>query len=148
MYWDFGANAKKLLDFCEWNQGLFQWSSCVFQPTVIIKGGEIPIFSRPMHWNFGFMLKNYILSQIKMNKIGFCWTSYDWIITQKNLTQWFFIQISIIHDNISSQVVVLTREGRVLANGWTQPSTHDNIGSVVLKKCHPKRYHSVAKFHS
>ena len=44
---------------------------------------------------------------------------------------------------------LLAREGRVLANGWAHPSSiiHDNICSVIHKKCHPKSYHSDIKCH-
>jgi hypothetical protein len=37
-----------------------------------------------------------------------------------SLTKWFFIQSSIMHDNISSQVV--DSKDMVLTNGWTHPS--------------------------
>ena len=45
-----------------------------------------------------------------------------------SLTKWFFIQISIIHDNISSQ------KGRVLAYGWTCPSSMAVFVNLFIRK--------------
>ena len=44
---------------------------------------------------------------------------------------------------------LMTREGRVLANGCTPPSIiHDSICSRIHKKCHPKSHHIDTKYHS
>ena len=54
-----------------------------------------------------------------------------------------FIQISIIHDNISSQVGDERR-----FNGWNSSTIHDNICSLLIhKKHHPKSYPSDIKSH-
>ena len=42
---------------------------------------------------------------------------------------------------------LLTREGRVLANGWTHPSSMTIFVQLIHKKCHPKRYHSGIIYH-
>ena len=39
------------------------------------------------------------------------------------------------------------REGRVLANGWTRPSSMTLFGQLIHKKYHPKSYHSGLKDH-
>ena len=36
---------------------------------------------------------------------------------------------------------LLTRGGRVLANGWTHPSYIKIFARLFIKKCHPKSYH-------
>ena len=55
------------------------------------------------------------------------------------------IQILIIHDNISSQVVEKRRWG---FGQWMNSSiTHDNLCQLIHKKCHPKSYHSDMKCH-
>ena len=62
-----------------------------------------------------------------------------------SLTKWFFNQISVIHDNISSQVVDKRRDG--FGQHMNTSITHDNICEVIHKKCHPKSYHSNIKYH-
>ena len=62
-----------------------------------------------------------------------------------SLTKWFFIQISILHDNISSQVGDERRWG---FGQWMSSSIiHDNICSLIHKNCHPKSYHIDIKYH-
>ena len=62
-----------------------------------------------------------------------------------SLTKWFFIQTSIIHDNISSQVI---DKRRYIFDQWMNSSIiYDNICSLIHRKCHPKSYHSDIKFH-
>ena len=62
-----------------------------------------------------------------------------------SLMKWFYVQIWIIHDNISSKVVDKRREG---FGQWMNLSIiHDNICSFIHKKCHPKSYHSDIKYH-
>ena len=43
---------------------------------------------------------------------------------------------------------LLTIEGRVLANGWTHPSSMTIFVPLIHKKCHPKKYHSDIKYHT
>ena len=51
-----------------------------------------------------------------------------------SLIKWFFIQISIIHENISSQVVDRRRQG---FGQWINSSIiHDNICRLIRKMCH------------
>ena len=53
-----------------------------------------------------------------------------------SLNKWFFIQVSIIHDNTSSQVLDKRRYG---FGKWMNLSIiHDNICKLIHKKCHPK----------
>ena len=58
-----------------------------------------------------------------------------------SLTKWFSPKfqssITILHHKL------LIREGRVLVNGSI---IHDNICSLIHKKCHPGSYHSGIKF--
>ena len=42
---------------------------------------------------------------------------------------------------------LLTREDRVLGNGWTHPSSMIMLFSLIHKKWHPKSYHSDIKHH-
>jgi hypothetical protein len=42
---------------------------------------------------------------------------------------------------------LLIKEGRVLANGWTHPSTMTIFVHLIHKKCHPKSYHSDTNYH-
>ena len=59
--------------------------------------------------------------------------------------QVLFIQISIIQDNMSSQVVDRRRYG---FGQWMNSSIiHENICSLIHKMCHPKSYHSDIKYH-
>ena len=59
--------------------------------------------------------------------------------------QVIIIQISVIHDNISSQVVDKSRKD--LDQWMTSSIIYDNICSLIHKKCHPKSYHSDTKYH-
>ena len=62
-----------------------------------------------------------------------------------SLTEWFFIQISIIHDNISLHVDYKRRQG---FGQWIDSSIiQDNICSLVNKKCHPKSYCNDTKYY-
>jgi hypothetical protein len=68
-----------------------------------------------------------------------------WCCNYCHLPSDFFIQLSIIHDNLSSQVVDKRRYG---SSQWMNSSIiHDNICSLIHKKCHPESYHSVTKYH-
>ena len=59
--------------------------------------------------------------------------------------QVIFIQISNIHDNISSQVANKRWKG---FGPWMNSSIiHDSICKLIHKKCHPKSYHSDIKYH-
>ena len=54
-----------------------------------------------------------------------------------HLPRWFFIQVSVIHNNIFHHKL-LTKEGEVSANGWTHPSpmtifVHLFISNVIRK---------------
>ena len=75
-----------------------------------------------------------MLTQHYLSFLVIFWGDYRFTVLQLlSLTKWLFIQISIIHDNISSQVA-----GRVLANGWTHLSSitvcvHVFIISVIPK---------------
>jgi hypothetical protein len=71
---------------------------------------------------------------------------YKFIVLQLlSLTKWFFIQLSIIHDNIPSQVAKKRRQG---FGQWINSSIiHDNICSLIRKNCHLKRYPSDKKYH-
>ena len=60
------------------------------------------------------------------------------------LTKWFFLQILIIHDNLSSQV----DDKRSGFGQWMNSSIlHDNISSLTHKKCHPKSTRGDIKYH-
>jgi hypothetical protein len=74
------------------------------------------------------------------------WGDYRYTMLRVlSLTKWFFIQIEIIHDNISSQVVDKRRYG---FGKWMNSSViHNNICSLSHKKCHPKNYSSGIKYH-
>ena len=63
----------------------------------------------------------------------------------QSLTKWSFIQITIIHVNISSQV----GDNRRLGFGQRMNSStiHDNICSHIYKKYHLKSYHKDIKYH-
>jgi hypothetical protein len=56
------------------------------------------------------------------------------------LTKWIFIHMSIIHNIILSRVAD-KKKGRVLANGWTHPSS-------MTKNCHPKKYQCNIKYYT
>ena len=61
------------------------------------------------------------------------------------LTKWFSIQMSIIHDNISSQVTDKRKQG---FDQWMNSSIiHNYISSLIHNKCHMKSYHSDIKYH-
>ena len=62
-----------------------------------------------------------------------------------SLTKWFFIQISIIHDNISSQMSEKKRQG--FGHRMKSSIIHSNACSLIHKRCHSKRYHSDIKYH-
>ena len=63
-----------------------------------------------------------------------------------SLTKWFCIQISIIHDNISSQVAHKEKVG--FLGQWMNSSIiHDTNCSLIHKKCHLKSYHSDIDYH-
>jgi hypothetical protein len=42
---------------------------------------------------------------------------------------------------------LLTREGRVLANGYSS-IIRDNICKIIHKKCHPNSYYNDIKYHT
>ena len=64
-----------------------------------------------------------------------------------SLTRVIFIQISTIHDNVSSQVTYKRRQG---FGQWMNSSIiHANISSRVLyKKCHSSIFHSYIQYHT
>ena len=62
-----------------------------------------------------------------------------------HLPSHLFIQISIIRDNISSQVVDKRRYG--FSQWMNSFIIHDNIWSLIHKKYHPKNYQSHIKYH-
>ena len=61
------------------------------------------------------------------------------------LTKLFFIQYSIIHDNISSQAADKRR--KVFGQWMYLSIIHDNICSLIHMGCHPKSYHCDIKYH-
>ena len=62
-----------------------------------------------------------------------------------SLSKWFFIQFSIIHDNISLQVVDKRRER---FGQWMNSSIIEtHIFSLIHKKCHLKSYHSETQYY-
>ena len=61
------------------------------------------------------------------------------------LTKWFLIQTSIIHVNISSQVVDKRTQGFGQWMNWS--IIHYSICSLIHKKSHPRSYHSYIKYH-
>ena len=62
-----------------------------------------------------------------------------------SLTERFFIQISIIYDNISSQVIDKRKQG---FGQWINSSIiHDNICKLVHEKCHLRSCHGDIKYH-
>ena len=65
------------------------------------------------------------------------------VLQELSLTKWFFIQFSIIHDNISSQLADKRRErfGQCM-------NTSIIMISPILKKCHPKSYSSDIEYHT
>ena len=42
---------------------------------------------------------------------------------------------------------MLTREGSVFGQWLNSSTIHNNIGSLIHKKCHPKIYHSDTDYH-
>ena len=56
-----------------------------------------------------------------------------------SLIKWFSIQVSIIHDNISSQVANNRKEKIVLGQRMNSSILHDNICSFIHEKRHPKK---------
>ena len=62
-----------------------------------------------------------------------------------SLMKWSFIQISIIHDNISSQVSEQEKIG--FGRLINSSIVHANICSLICKKCHPNSYHSDIIYH-
>ena len=70
MHWNFGFNAKNLI-FINKTMVLFQLLTCVFQLTIIIKGGKTPTFFWLMHWVLGFNAKK------NQNKIEWNWILLD-----------------------------------------------------------------------
>ena len=79
---------------------------------------------------------------IPWNFLGDCRFS---MVQLLSLTKWIFHPNSIIHDNISSQVVEKRRHG---FGQWMSSSIiHDNIYSLLYKKWHPKSYHSHIKYY-
>ena len=57
------------------------------------------------------------------------------VLQLRTLIKWYSIQISIIHDNISSQ---LADKRRYEFGQWMKSSVvHDHICSLTHKKCHP-----------
>ena len=56
-----------------------------------------------------------------------------------------FIQNSIIHDNLSSQVGDKRRYG--FGQWMNLSNVHDNICSLIHKQCHPKSYQSNINYH-
>ena len=59
--------------------------------------------------------------------------------------KWFFIQMSIIHDIIASQVADKRRWG---FGQWMNSSIiHDNTCSLIHDRCYPKSNHSYIKYH-
>ena len=42
---------------------------------------------------------------------------------------------------------LLTREGRVLSNGWTYPSSMTIFVHLFIRRCCPKSYHSALKYY-
>ena len=65
------------------------------------------------------------------------------VLQLMSLTKWFSIQFQSSMTTIYHKL--LRREGRVLTNGWL-PIIHDNICSLIYKKCHLKSYHSDIKY--
>jgi hypothetical protein len=57
----------------------------------------------------------------------------------------FFIQISIIHENISSQVV--DKRGYGFGHKINFTTIHGNICKLICRKSHLKSYHSDIKYH-
>ena len=70
---------------------------------------------------------------------------YRFIVLQLlSLTKCCFIQISIIHDNIPSQVADKRRN---YFGQWMNSSIiHDSICKFIYKRCHPKSYYSEIKY--
>ena len=74
----------------------------------------------------------------------FLWEHRFTMLQWLSLTKWFLIQISIIHDNILTQVADKRRYG---FGHWMNSSIiHDNICKLIHKKCHLKSYHSDIKY--
>ena len=61
------------------------------------------------------------------------------------LIKWYLIQISIIRDNLSSQVVDKRRHG--FDQRMNSSIIHDIICSLLHKRCHPNSYHSDVTYH-
>ena len=74
------------------------------------------------------------------------WRDYKFTVMRLlSLTNWFYIQIAIIHDNISSQVNDKKKQS---FGQWMNTSIiHDDICSLVHEKSHLKSYLSDTKYH-
>ena len=78
------------------------------------------------------MLTQHYLSLLVENLGDYSFT----MLQLRSLIKWSLIQISIIADNISSQVVDKRWQG---FGQWMNSSIiHDNICSLMHKKCHPE----------
>jgi hypothetical protein len=86
-----------------------------------------------------------MLTQQWLSFLVSLWGIKDYSVAITITCQVDFIQISIIHDNISQQVADKRRKG---SGQWMNSSIiHDNICSLIHRNCHPYCFHIDIKYH-